>query len=79
MRSRVVSGHARLASAMPSGGRLGYDPWLHTVEGLQRLAEGCKRCGATLLPLPELPSRLAELEDAKTLAGLLLYLRGRGL
>ena len=44
-----------LASAMPSGGRLGYDPWLHTVEGLQRLAEGCRRCGATLLPLEPNP------------------------
>jgi len=31
------------------------------------------------IPVAELPLRLAELEDAKTLAGLLLYLRGRGL
>jgi Xaa-Pro aminopeptidase len=44
-----------LAAAMPSGGRLGYDPWLHTSEGLQRLADGCKRCGATLLPLEPNP------------------------
>jgi Xaa-Pro aminopeptidase len=44
-----------LAGTMPSGGRLGYDPWLHTAEGLQRLEEGCRRCGATLLPLEPNP------------------------
>jgi ADP-ribose pyrophosphatase len=31
------------------------------------------------IPVEELPSRLGEVEDAKTLAGLLLYLRRRGL
>jgi len=31
------------------------------------------------IPVAELPSRLGEVEDAKTLAGLLLYLRRRGL
>jgi ADP-ribose pyrophosphatase len=30
------------------------------------------------VPVADLPSRLAELEDAKTLAGLSVYLRGRG-
>jgi ADP-ribose pyrophosphatase len=31
------------------------------------------------IPVAELPSRLEELEDGKTLVGALLYLRGRGL
>jgi ADP-ribose diphosphatase len=31
------------------------------------------------LPIAEVAARLDEIEDAKTLAGLLLYLRGRGL
>jgi hypothetical protein len=31
------------------------------------------------IPVAELPSRLEELEDAKTLVGTLLYLRRRGL
>jgi ADP-ribose pyrophosphatase len=31
------------------------------------------------IPVAELPSRLGEVEDAKTLAGLLLFLRRRGL
>jgi ADP-ribose pyrophosphatase len=31
------------------------------------------------IPVAELPSRVDELEDAKTLAGILLYLRRRGL
>ena len=30
-------------------------------------------------PVPDLPSRLHELEDGKTLVGVLLYLRHRGL
>ena len=32
-----------------------------------------------MIPVAEIASRLGEIEDAKTLAGLLLYLRGRGL
>jgi hypothetical protein len=31
------------------------------------------------IPLAELPARLHDIEDAKTLAGLLLYLQRRGL
>ncbi|HEY7661845.1 MAG TPA: aminopeptidase P family N-terminal domain-containing protein, partial [Xanthobacteraceae bacterium] len=29
--------------------RLGYDPWLHTVEGAERLAKACAACGAALV------------------------------
>ena len=47
-------------------------------EGRQRLEED-ESIELVRIPVAELPSRLGELEDAKSLAGLLLYLRGRGL
>ena len=47
-------------------------------EGRQRL-EDDESIELVRIPVAELPSRLGELEDAKSLAGLLLYLRGRGL
>jgi Xaa-Pro aminopeptidase len=31
------------------GDRLGYDPWLHTVEGAERLSKACATAGATLV------------------------------
>jgi Xaa-Pro aminopeptidase len=31
--------------------RLGYDPWLHTVEGSERLARACAAAGATLVAI----------------------------
>ena len=31
------------------GDRLGYDPWLHTVEGAERLGKACATAGATLV------------------------------
>src|SRR5882757_10803028 len=31
--------------------RLGYDPWLHTVEGAERLAKACAAAGATLVAI----------------------------
>jgi ADP-ribose pyrophosphatase len=47
-------------------------------EGEQRL-EADESIELVRVPVAELPARLADLEDAKTLAGLLLYLRGRAL
>ncbi len=47
-------------------------------EGEQRL-EDDESIELVRIPVAALPSRLPELEDAKTLTGLLLYLRGRGL
>ena len=37
------------------GDRLGYDPWLHTVEGVERLAAACEKAGAELVPCPGNP------------------------
>jgi ADP-ribose pyrophosphatase len=47
-------------------------------EGEQQL-EADEAIELVRVPAAELPARLMDLEDAKTLAGLLLYLRGRGL
>ncbi len=34
---------------------LGYDPWLHTVEGAERLAAACSNAGATVVALEDNP------------------------
>src|SRR5262249_50743711 len=36
------------ATLAPSD-RLGYDPWLHTIEGAERLSKACAAAGATLV------------------------------
>src|SRR5262245_37123256 len=35
------------------GDRLGYDPWLHTIESVERLQAACGKAGATLVPVAE--------------------------
>ena len=35
------------------GNRLGYDPWLHTIESAERLQAACAKAGATLVPVAE--------------------------
>jgi Xaa-Pro aminopeptidase len=35
---------------LPAGAKLGYDPWLHTADSVERLAAACKTAGATLVP-----------------------------
>ncbi|MBM3560412.1 MAG: aminopeptidase P family protein, partial [Alphaproteobacteria bacterium] len=44
-----------LATAAKPGMRIGYDPWLHTPSGLERLAEGCRKAGASLVALATNP------------------------
>jgi Xaa-Pro aminopeptidase len=39
-----------LEANLPAGAKLGYDPWLHTVDGAERLAKACTAAGASLLP-----------------------------
>ena len=39
-----------IAENLPSGGRLGFDPWLHTADGAARLARACAKAGGTLEP-----------------------------
>jgi Xaa-Pro aminopeptidase len=35
--------------------RLGYDPWLHTVEGAERIRKGCTRAGAAFIAIEPNP------------------------
>src|SRR5215813_4204851 len=35
---------------LPAGTSLGYDPWLHTSEGAEKLGKACTAAGATLTP-----------------------------
>jgi Xaa-Pro aminopeptidase len=39
-----------LEANLPAGARLGYDPWLHTVDGAERLSRACSNVGAVLAP-----------------------------
>ncbi|PCJ71931.1 MAG: X-Pro aminopeptidase [Rhodobiaceae bacterium] len=34
---------------LPRGAKLAYDPWLHTVEGVERLRKAAQKAGATLI------------------------------
>src|SRR5215204_2297023 len=43
--------HEWLEQNLGSVDRLGYDPWLHTVEGAEKLAKACAAAGATLTAL----------------------------
>ena len=44
-----------LAKRLRPGDRLGYDPWLHTVEGVERLRAVCATAGAELVAVPANP------------------------
>ena len=46
---------AWIEESLPAGLRIGYDPWLHTADGVERLAKACEKAGATLVPLPANP------------------------
>ncbi|WP_173045253.1 aminopeptidase P family protein [Bosea sp. ANAM02] len=40
---------------LPAGGKLGYDPWLHTVDGLARLEKAVAAAGGSLVALKANP------------------------
>jgi Xaa-Pro aminopeptidase len=40
---------------LTKGDALGFDPWLHTVEGAEKLARACANAGATLVPIEPNP------------------------
>jgi Xaa-Pro aminopeptidase len=44
-----------LEANLTSGVRLGYDPWLHTVAGAEKLANACTQAGATLVAVEPNP------------------------
>src|SRR5712675_2355112 len=44
-----------IESNLSSSDRLGYDPWLHTTEGAERLGKACAAAGATLVAVDPSP------------------------
>jgi Xaa-Pro aminopeptidase len=40
-----------LEKTLTAADRLGYDPWLHTAESVERLAKACAAAGAALVPV----------------------------
>src|SRR3954464_13984383 len=57
--------------------RLGYDPWLHTVESAERLAKACAAAGATLVAVePDLIDAIWSDRPVPPLGAVLLHARG---
>lgn len=46
---------AWIAQALKPGAVLGYDPWLHTPEGVEKLARAAGKAGASLRAVPDNP------------------------
>jgi Xaa-Pro aminopeptidase len=46
---------AWLEANLAAGARLGYDPWLHTVEAAEKLAKACATAGAKFVPAESNP------------------------
>ncbi|MBK3803181.1 M24 family metallopeptidase [Azospirillum brasilense] len=44
-----------VGEALPQGGRLGYDPWLHTAGWVERTRQQMERIGLSLVPCPDNP------------------------
>jgi Xaa-Pro aminopeptidase len=40
---------------LAAGTKLGYDPWLHTIAGAEKLAKACEAAGAILVPVDSNP------------------------
>src|SRR5215467_12154810 len=51
--------HRWIEENLAAGDRLGYDPWLHTVEAAERLEKSCAAAGAKLIAIdPDLIDRI---------------------
>src|SRR5262249_61568070 len=46
---------AWLEENLPAGAKLGYSPWLHTVDGAERLSKACAAAGGSLVALTDNP------------------------
>jgi len=44
-----------IRTALPAGGRLGYDPWLHTVNWVERMRRAAEEVGGELVALDDNP------------------------
>ena len=47
-----------IAENVPSRGRVGYDPWLHTPSQVARLESACRKAGGRIVPVEENPTNL---------------------
>ncbi len=47
--------HEWVAANLGDGGKLGYDPWLHTPDGLARYRDACRRAGGELVACADNP------------------------
>jgi Xaa-Pro aminopeptidase len=46
---------AWIAAHLPKGGKLGFDPWLQTVDGHERFARAAQRAGGSFVPVEHNP------------------------
>jgi Xaa-Pro aminopeptidase len=46
---------AWIAANLPKGGKLGFDPWLQTVDGHERFARAAARAGGSFVPVEQNP------------------------
>ena len=46
---------AWIKANVPAGAKLGYSPWLHTIDGAERLAKACGEARATLVAVDDNP------------------------
>jgi Xaa-Pro aminopeptidase len=44
-----------IGAALPAGGKLGFDPWLHLYDQVTALREACARAGGSLVPCDDNP------------------------
>jgi Xaa-Pro aminopeptidase len=49
------SPEAWIAANLPKGGRLGFDPWLQTMDGHERFARAAQRAGGSFVPVEQNP------------------------
>ncbi|MBI3199478.1 MAG: aminopeptidase P family protein [Rhodospirillales bacterium] len=49
------SPEAWIAENLPKGGKLGFDPWLQTVDGHERFARACQRAGGSFVAVESNP------------------------
>jgi Xaa-Pro aminopeptidase len=47
--------HQWLEKNLKSGSKIGFDPWLHTADGAERLSKACTKANATLVALDRNP------------------------
>jgi Xaa-Pro aminopeptidase len=46
---------AWIAESLPKGAKLGFDPWLVTIDGYERFARACEKAGGSLVPVERNP------------------------